>query len=261
MLGLSTPPSRQTRGERTRAALVRAAAARFQDRGFDKATTGEIARDAGVAEGTLFLHFGSKTGLLLGVMESFYQNLVEELAEEASRGGTAEARLRHLVFFWLRRVHRDWSLMRVFGQHGRFSDDPEMIVRFAEMNRKITRFFGGIFEDLKAVGAIRSDLPTYVLRDALFGAAEHLLIGMDTTGRERDLREASEHLCDLLLGPTPPFPPRSSTSERGTVGLEEIDAKLDRLLAVVSEGATQTVTRFDGEKPEGEKGEIVEKSP
>ena len=51
------------------------------------------------------------------------------------------------------------------------------------MNRKITRFFGGIFEDLKAVGAIRSDLPTYVLRDALFGAAEHLLIGMDTTGR------------------------------------------------------------------------------
>lgn len=211
--------------------MVAAAAARFEQLGFEGATTGEIAREAGVAEGTLFLHFGSKVGLLLGVMHSYYDSLVEQLAEEASRGGTAEGRLRHLVRFWLTRVRQDWRLMRVFGKHGRFADDPEIVAEFAEMNRRVTRFFGGLFEDLKAVGRIPEQLPTYILRDALFGAAEHLLIGMDTTGKERDLGSAADSLCDLLLGSDP-------TLRAGPPSMASIEAKLDRLLekAAILEG-------------------------
>ena len=220
--------TRKTRGERTRSVLVEAAAQRFQKFGFEKATTGDIARDAGVAEGTLFLHFGSKSGLLVGVMQRYYETLVEDLAEEASRGGTPEGRLRSLVKFWLHRVRRDWSLMRVFGQHGRFSDDPEMVSQFATMNRKVTRFFGGIFEDLKASGSIRPSFPTYILRDALFGTAEHLLIGIENTGRDRDLSQAADHLCDLLLG-------LSSGSEVEIApDLATLDAKVDRLLLAMS---------------------------
>lgn len=232
---------RQTRGERTRSALVTAAQSRFRELGFDGATTGEIARDAGVAEGTLFLHFGSKTGLLLGVMERYYDGLVEALAEEASLGGTAEERLRHLVRFWLLRLRRDWKLMRVFGQHGRFSDDPEVVGRFVEMNRRISRFFGGLFADLEAVGRIGSSVPPHLLRDALFGTAEHLLLGIDGTGRERDLGQAADQLCDLLLGPAP----GASTSPSVAAGdggeprpdpaleqrLAGLERKLDRLLA------------------------------
>ena len=218
--------AKRTRGERTRAALVKAAAERFRRLGFQRATTVEIARDAGVVEGTLFLHFGSKTGLLAGVMQAYYDELVEDLAEHASQGGTPEGRLRSLVGFWLRRVRGDWSLMRVFGQYGRFSDDPEMVARFTAMNRRVTRFFGGLFEDLKAAGVIRPEFPSYVLRDALFGAAEHLLIGMENTGRDRDLGQAADHLCDLLLGLSAP-----ST----TVGpdLVSLDAKVDRLLVAM----------------------------
>jgi AcrR family transcriptional regulator len=225
--------------------LVTSATARFAEKGFDRATTGEIARDAGVAEGTLFLHFGSKTGLLLGVMESYYDELVEALAEEASRGGTPEGRLRTLVRFWLRRMRRDWSLVRVFGQHGRFSDDPEMVSRFVEMNRKVTRFFGGLFADLEAVGRIRPGIPAYLLRDALFGTAEHLLISIESTGRERDLHQAADLLCDLLLGAGEPAKEASaesssstsSASAEGQPTLASLDAKLDRLLEAMAEPA------------------------
>ena len=212
------------------------ATARFTEVGFDKAKTGDIARSAGVAEGTLFLHFGSKTGLLLGVMQAYYDTLVEDLAEESSRGGTAEGRLRHLVRFWLERVHRDWGLMRVFGQHGRFAEDPDMVSHFAQLNRKVTRFFGGIFEDLKAAGAIHSELPTYILRNCLFGATEHLLLAIDTTGRQRDLHIAADHLCDVLLG--------SGSSGSHAVQLEDLDHKLDQILAKL-EVTPSEVTQLD----------------
>lgn len=222
----SKRPRKSRRGDRTRASLVKEATARFTEVGFDRATTVDIAHRAGVAEGTLFLHFGSKKGLLLEVMQAYYDALVEDLAEESSRGGTAEGRLRHLVRFWVGRMHWDWRLMRVFGQHGRFARDAEMVTRFAEMNRKVTRFFGGIFEDLKAAGVIRPELPTYILRNCLFGATEHLLLAIETTGRQRDLPIAADHLCEVLLG--------CGSASPHAVQLEDLDHKLDQVLAHLS---------------------------
>ncbi|MEM9467973.1 MAG: TetR/AcrR family transcriptional regulator [Actinomycetota bacterium] len=51
-----------------RQAVVAAAAARFTDVGFRAASTASIASSAGVAEGTVFHHFGSKHGLLEAVI-------------------------------------------------------------------------------------------------------------------------------------------------------------------------------------------------
>lgn len=226
--------TRSSRGDKTRQALLTAGRERFQEQGFDKATTGDIARRAGVAEGTLFLHFKSKTGLLLQIMETYYAGLIDDLRDEAGRSGAGGDKLRALTRYWLQRVRQDWRLMRVFGRHGRFSDDPAVASAFVDMNRQVTRFFGAIFKDLKASGVIRADLPTYLLRDILFGCTEHVLLGIHITGKERDLDRAADALCDLLLAP----PTRSTAA----VSLESLDAKLDRLLQAADLPTSQTPT-------------------
>lgn len=43
----------------------------FSQKGFNATTTSEIAREAGVAEGTIFRYFKTKKELLLGTMEKF----------------------------------------------------------------------------------------------------------------------------------------------------------------------------------------------
>ena len=232
-----TDASRQSRGDRTRLALVGAARRHFQEQGFDGATTGDIARAAGVAEGTLFLHFKSKTGLLLHVMETYYAALVSDL-REASRDAVGPSdRLRTLVRFWLGRMRQDWGLVRIFGRHGRFADDAETARAFVDMNRQVTRIFGSVLDDLKAAGSVRSDIPTFLLRDALFGCAEHVLIGMDVTGRERDLDQVADLLCELLSV--------SPSETRDAVTLEHLDAKLDRLLGAVARRDTATTNTGD----------------
>ncbi len=52
--------------EAKRTALLDAAAHAFELEGFAAVSTGALARQAGVSEGTLFHHFGSKHGLLEG---------------------------------------------------------------------------------------------------------------------------------------------------------------------------------------------------
>jgi len=63
--------------EQKREALARAAARLFVEQGFDKTSTLQIAREAGVSEGILFHHFGSKRGLLNSLAQDFARTAAE----------------------------------------------------------------------------------------------------------------------------------------------------------------------------------------
>jgi AcrR family transcriptional regulator len=63
--------------------ILDAAAAVFAENGFHRATTKEIARTAGVSEGTIYNYFASKADLLIGIMTRLaeLENLDQELAD------------------------------------------------------------------------------------------------------------------------------------------------------------------------------------
>jgi AcrR family transcriptional regulator len=67
-----TVTSRITSKER-RAAIIRAARAVFVEKGFDKATTHELAEAAGVSEALVFKHFASKEALYSAILTSFFK--------------------------------------------------------------------------------------------------------------------------------------------------------------------------------------------
>ncbi len=80
---------------RTRAAVVRAARAAFEERGFEGATIRAIAAAAGVATGTVLLHFGSKVELLVACwVDEVEQTLADSLATLPE--GPVERRMAHL---------------------------------------------------------------------------------------------------------------------------------------------------------------------
>ena len=220
------------RGDRTRDAVIAAATERFTRDGFDGTTTAEIAADAGVSEATVFGHFDSKAGLLVAVMRAHYEELAADVSAVADRPAAPAERLARLVHHWFRRMDEDWQLVRVFAQHGRYEADGVIGEAFRECNRSITRIMSRVIEDLKSAGAIREDVPTRLLRDAVFGTIEHTIIRRLATGRPRSLKRTGDELLTLLLhGASPPASPPASAAA-GTDGpdLAAIDAKLDTLL-------------------------------
>ncbi|GGZ96551.1 gamma-butyrolactone-binding protein [Streptomyces subrutilus] len=80
--------ARQERAVRTRRVILEAAAAVFDERGYDAATIADILSRAGVTKGALYFHFASKQELAQGVLD-----------EQFGEGGVPqrESKLQELV--------------------------------------------------------------------------------------------------------------------------------------------------------------------
>lgn len=221
-----------TRGDRTRAAVTTAAAAQLADHGLEGMRGSGVGEAAGVSEATVWFHFGTKAGLLVAVMEDYYDRLVAAVDEVVAAAHAPRARLEAFTRFWLERMTRDLALVAEFQRHGRSGHDPEVVRAFAACNRRVTRQFERLVEDLVATGEVRSDLPTWMVRDVFFGTAEHVLVGRAVTGRSTDLDAAADLLLDVVLHGVGD---QTTAGRDGRDDLAAIEAKLDVLLARTDE--------------------------
>jgi AcrR family transcriptional regulator len=83
---------RARRARQRRQAILESAARVFARRGFDKATTREIAREADISEGTIYNYFSSKEHLLQALAE-IVQEEIAAVIPERSVGGDDRAQI------------------------------------------------------------------------------------------------------------------------------------------------------------------------
>ena len=73
----------------TRARLVEAGIARFQELGYERASVIDIARDAGVTTGSLYHHFKNKMGLYVMIRDEMETRMTERMEGASSAVGGA----------------------------------------------------------------------------------------------------------------------------------------------------------------------------
>jgi TetR/AcrR family fatty acid metabolism transcriptional regulator len=108
--------------ETTRSRAILATASRlFAEKGYSQTTTSEIAREAGVAEGTLYHHFGSKDGIFLTLfdetMGGYLAGIEAILAMGATGRETLSAFARFHFDYVSRRKEQYLILLRDFPVH------------------------------------------------------------------------------------------------------------------------------------------------
>ena len=79
-------PKRSSRSARSVNRILRAASRMFGRSGFQGASMGEVAREAGVSKGLLHYHFDSKEHLLIEAQRNTFRELHRRFSERAVRG-------------------------------------------------------------------------------------------------------------------------------------------------------------------------------
>jgi AcrR family transcriptional regulator len=169
-----TSISRQDKAQQRRGAIVAAALAEFTAHGFAAARIDDIAARAGVAKGTVFLHFADKQQLFEGMARAVLQPWVERIdAMTPLPGASVRATIEGLLLPLLDEIPRQGGgVIRLFISEGmRFP-------RLAEYyHREILSRVLGRMRVLLAVAAQRGELtdPAIATMPQLIGAP--LVIG------------------------------------------------------------------------------------
>jgi AcrR family transcriptional regulator len=114
---MTIAPTQIERGKRDkelrRQAFIDAATAVFAERGYDPATTREIAERAGCAEGLIHRYFQGKRGLLLAILEERAHRVVDDFVSALPDRQTVFEELRDVLFWHLDTMWERRDFMRV----------------------------------------------------------------------------------------------------------------------------------------------------
>jgi len=102
--------------EETRQRILAAAIDQFRQRGFEAATTRDIARQARIASGTVFNYFPSKEAIVLALAADALNGAGEDFANCRRSGASLEEELFLHVSSGLRRLKRHRTYLQVFVQ-------------------------------------------------------------------------------------------------------------------------------------------------
>ncbi len=140
-------------------AVVEAALLSFAEHGFDASSTRMIAQRAGVAEGTIFRHFDSKSDLLLRLVRPVSRHLIapalaEAQAAHTAAGGELEAMIRSIMRARLGFADRFAPLLRILMQE--LPVNPDLRALFQDgVARSLTQFAETMLTAQAAAGRIR----------------------------------------------------------------------------------------------------------
>ncbi len=188
---------RNGRAEKART-ILRAAAKVFAQFGYFNAKVSDVAREAGVADGTVYLYFKSKDELLSSIfgmaMEEFLSRARAELAEARD----PRERLRRFAHLHLSLLEQERDLAIVFQVELRQSTKfmEQFSTTYLADYFKIIR---EIVEDGQQHGMFRRQLNAQVVAKVLFGVLDEMATNWILSHNSYKLTSMVEPVLDIFL--------------------------------------------------------------
>jgi TetR/AcrR family fatty acid metabolism transcriptional regulator len=154
--------------------ILSAAERIFARHGFFAAKVSDVAKEAGVADGTIYLYFKSKDDLLISLFERRMLQLNAALAEAVAAAPPRE-QLQTFIRTYLQLVHDEPAAAEVLTielrQNSKFMkeyDNPA----FADF----LRLLGGIIATAQDKGEVDASIPAHVAARMIFGVLDELAL-------------------------------------------------------------------------------------
>jgi TetR/AcrR family transcriptional regulator, fatty acid metabolism regulator protein len=178
--------------------ILSAAIKVFAERGFSQSTISQIAQEAGVADGTIYLYFKNKDDILVQFYERMTDHVSSRFWEAVEEGQSAIEKLQNLI-----RAHLEVFESQPNGAIVYQSETHLQWRLVQEPTRQMSRMYREVISKLVALGqkegTIRTDLYVGLVKRLINGAVEEVINTWIHTGMDHDLASMAEPLVDLFL--------------------------------------------------------------
>ncbi len=187
------------RGEDKHAKIIKAAVKVFAKNGFYNSRVSEIAKEAQVADGTVYLYFKNKDDILIRLFEEEMDKIITNMKEEMERVADPSEKLRRFALIHLNMVRENKNLAEVIQvelrQSSKFMHEYK--------NRKFIEYLNiisGIVKDGQRTGHFRPDAMPGLFKRSFFGALDELSnMFVFSSKRKYNVEMASEQVASFFI--------------------------------------------------------------
>jgi TetR/AcrR family transcriptional regulator, fatty acid metabolism regulator protein len=184
-----------------REAILRAAIKVFAGKGFFNSKVADIAGEAGVADGTVYLYFKNKDDILHSIFDRAMAEFIEEGKKELAPLEAPEDRLRRIAELHLEKLGADRDLAIVFQVELRGSTKHMQefsAAGFAEYLDIIRQTFA----EGQSSGVFRNDMKPVVCAKILYGALDEMVTNWVLSKKKYPLAPMAGEVLKVFLGGT-----------------------------------------------------------
>ena len=179
-------------------AILRSAIKVFASGGFFNSKVADIAREAGVADGTVYLYFKSKEEILHSIFNRGMEEAIADGRKQLKGISDAREKLRRIALLHLERLGADRDLAVVFQVELRGSTkfmEEFSAAGFAEYLSLIR----STIEEGQRAGLFRPQLNAKLLAKILFGALDEMATNWILSKRRYKLAPMADQVLDIFL--------------------------------------------------------------
>ncbi|NTW34674.1 MAG: TetR/AcrR family transcriptional regulator [Syntrophobacteraceae bacterium] len=178
--------------------ILDAAVKVFASKGFFQAKVSEIAREAKVADGTVYLYFKSKDDILISIFEVKMREAIARFREAALMEGDARSSLLCLIRMHLAEFQSNPHMAAVFQVELRQSQRFMREYAKSELKEYLD-LIGEIVRQGQNEGVFRPDIPVGLVKRLVFGTIDEVVSTWVMSGMKQDLGDLVLPLVDLFM--------------------------------------------------------------
>jgi TetR/AcrR family fatty acid metabolism transcriptional regulator len=186
------------RSDDKRSRILLAAVKVFARRGYFASRVADVARRAGVADGTIYLYFRNKEDILVSLFDEVMSEHLEGKRREVEPRADAPTRLRAIAERHLGLLGRNRELAIVFQVELRQS--TKFMERFtASWLQDYFTLIGEVIEQGQREGTLRAELPVKMATKAFFGILDEMVTSWILSRKQYDLVALAGPVVHLFL--------------------------------------------------------------
>lgn len=181
-----------------RTAILRAATRVFARNGYFNSKVADIAHEAGVADGTVYLYFKNKDDVLISLVNQMMDEFISAGRARIAKLKDPRDKIRTIARMHLESLGADRDLAIVFQVELRQS--TKFMEQFSAT--KMAEYFGVIrqaIEDGQRQGLFRRQLNPKVVAKILFGALDEMATNWILSNKDYDLGSFADPVIDVFL--------------------------------------------------------------